>query len=144
MNRLSVLEKKSEEREGEGGERACRQTFEAAIPPSCNYSASHLSVRSSVNQFHTWATPGKINGNGPVFCSVWKQSEMERKHHCQFRKTLLISGKRINMVPVFCISRNTGKTLLVDSGQGSIVLAWAFESLRFPREQGESFSDLSC
>ena len=46
------------------------------------------------------------------------------------------------MVPVFCISRN--KTLLVDSGQDSIVLARAFESLRFPREQGESFSDLSC
>ena len=77
-----------------------------------------------------------------MFCSVWKQSEMKRKPHCQFRKTLLISGKRINMVPVFRISRN--KTLLIDSGQDSIVLARAFESLRFPREQGESFSDLSC
>ena len=36
------------------------------------------------------------------------------------------------------------KTLLVDSGQDSIVLAQAFESLRFPLEQEESFSDLSC
>ena len=48
------LGKYSEEREGKGGggERACRQTFEAAIPPSCNYPADHLSVRSlSVNQF---------------------------------------------------------------------------------------------
>ena len=48
------LGKNSEEREGKGGERACRQTFEAAIPPSCNYPADHLSVRSlSVNQFRT-------------------------------------------------------------------------------------------
>ena len=38
------LGKNSEEREGKGGERACRQTFEAAIPPSCNYPADHLSV----------------------------------------------------------------------------------------------------
>ena len=50
-------EKNSKEREGKrggggGGERACRQTFEAAIPPSCNYPADHMSVRSlSVNQF---------------------------------------------------------------------------------------------
>ena len=36
------------------------------------------------------------------------------------------------------------KTLLVDSGQDSIVLAQAFESVRFPLEQEESFSDLSC
>ena len=43
---------------------------------------------------------------------------------------------------VFGISRN--KTLLVDSGQDSVVLVQAFESLRFPLEQGESFSDLSC
>ena len=44
--------KNSKEREGKGWERACRQTFEAAIPPSCNYLAEHLSVRSlSVNQF---------------------------------------------------------------------------------------------
>ena len=51
-NRLSVWGKKSEEREGKGGERACRQTFEAAIPPSFDYLAEHLSVRSfSVNQF---------------------------------------------------------------------------------------------
>ena len=46
------LGKNSEERKGKGGERACRQTFEAAIPPSCSYPADHLSVRSlSVNQF---------------------------------------------------------------------------------------------
>ena len=29
----ALLGKNSEEREGKGGERACRQTFEAAIPP---------------------------------------------------------------------------------------------------------------
>ena len=49
---------------------------------------------------------------------------------------------RINTVLVFGISRN--KTLLVDSGQDSIILAQAFESSRLPLEQGESFSDLSC
>ena len=48
----------------------------------------------------------------------------------------------INTLPVFGVSRN--ETLLVDSGQDSVVLAQAFESLRFPLEQGESFSDLSC
>ena len=49
-------------RKGKGrGERACRHTFEAAIPPSCNYLAEHLSARSvSVNQFRAWVTPGKI------------------------------------------------------------------------------------
>ena len=67
---------------------------------------------------------------------------MEREPHCQFCKKSLISGKRINTVPVFGVSRN--QTLLVDSGQDSVVLAQAFESLRFPLEQGESFSDLSC
>ena len=36
------LGKNSKEREGKGGERACRQTFEAAIPSSCNYPADHL------------------------------------------------------------------------------------------------------
>ena len=46
------------------------------------------------------------------------------------------------MVPVFGVSRN--KTLLLDSGQDSVLLAQSFESLRFPLEQGESFSDLSC
>ena len=57
------LGKNSKEREGKGGERACRQTFEAAIPPSCNYLAEHLSVRSlSVNQFRAWVTLEKING----------------------------------------------------------------------------------
>ena len=55
------LGKNSEEREGKGGERACRQTFEAAISPSCNHPADHLSVRSlSVNQFCARVTPGKI------------------------------------------------------------------------------------
>ena len=45
-------------------------------------------------------------------------------------------------MPVFSVSRN--KTLLVDSGQDSVVLAQAFESLRSPLEQGEfSFSYLS-
>ena len=66
-------EKNSEEREGKGKERACGQTFGAAIPHSCNYPADHLSVRSlSVNQFRAWVTPGKINGKWVVFCSVWK------------------------------------------------------------------------
>ena len=49
-----------------GGGRACRQTFEAAIPPSCNYLAEHQSVRSlSVYQFRAWVTPG--TGNEPCF-----------------------------------------------------------------------------
>ena len=66
-------------RKGKGrGERACRHTFEAAIPPSCNYRAEHLSARSlSVNQFRAWVTPGKIKGKTSVFCFVSKQSEME-------------------------------------------------------------------
>ena len=48
------LGKKKRGKGREGVERACRQTFEAAIPPSCNYPADHLSLRSlsgSVNQF---------------------------------------------------------------------------------------------
>ena len=49
---------------------------------------------------------------------------------------------RINTVLVFGVSRN--KTLVVDSGQDSVILAQAFESSRFPLEQGESFFDLSC
>ena len=57
-----------------------------------------------------------------------KQSEMDRELNCRFCKKSLISGKRINTVPVF----------------GSVVLAQAFESSRFALEQGESFSDLSC
>ena len=52
---LSVWEKIARKGKGKGrggGERACRQTFEAAISPSCNHPADHLSVRSlSVNQF---------------------------------------------------------------------------------------------
>ena len=77
-----------------------------------------------------------------MFCSVSKQSEMDREPNCRFCKKSLISGKRINTVPVFGVSRN--KTLLVDSGQDSVILAQAFESSIFPLEQGESFSDLSC
>ena len=76
-----------------------------------------------------------------MFCSVSKQSEMDREPNCRFCKKSLISGKRINTVPVFGVSRN--KTLLVDSGQDSVVLAQAFDSSRFPPVQGESFSDLS-
>ena len=67
---------------------------------------------------------------------------MDLEPNCRFCEKSLISGKRINVVPVFGVSRN--KTLLVDSGQDSVVLAQAFESSRFPLEQGESFSDLSC
>ena len=67
---------------------------------------------------------------------------MERESHFRFCKKSSISSKKINMVPVFGISRNN--TLLVDSGQDSIVLVEAFESLRFSLEQGESFSDLRC
>ena len=44
------------------------------------------------------------------------------------QKKSLISSKRINTVPVFGVARN--KTCLVDSGQDSVVLAQAFESLR--------------
>ena len=143
MNRLSVWGKNGEERERKGGKRACRQTFEVTILPSCNYPADHLSVRSlSVTQFRTWVTPEKINEKWVVICSVWEQSQMEHEPHCRFCKKSLISGKRINTVPVFGVSRN--KTLLVDSGQNSVVLVQAFESLRFPLEQGESFSNLSC
>ena len=71
-----------------------------------------------------------------------KQSEMDREPNCRFCKKSLISDKRSNTVPVFNVSRN--KTLLVDSGQDSVVLPQAFESSSFPLEQGESFSDLSC
>ena len=67
---------------------------------------------------------------------------MDLEPNCQFCEKSLISGKRINTVPVFGVSRN--KTLLVDSGQDSVILAQAFESSRFPLEQGEGFSDLSC
>ena len=47
--------------------------------------------------------------------SVSKQSEMDCEPNCRFCKKSFISGKRINTVPVFGVSRN--KTLLVDSGQ---------------------------
>ena len=68
-----------------------------------------------------------------MFCCVRKQSEMDREPYCRFCKKSLISGKSLNTVPVFGDSRN--KTLLVDSGQDSVVLAEAFESSRFPLEQ---------
>ena len=58
---------------------------------------------------------------------------MDLEPNSRFCEKLLISGKRINAVPVFGVSRN--KTLLVDSGQDSVVLAQAFESSRFPLEQ---------
>ena len=67
---------------------------------------------------------------------------MEHEPHCRFCKISLISGKRITTAPVLGVSRY--KTLLVGSGQDSVVLAQACESLRFPLEQRESFSDLSC
>ena len=67
---------------------------------------------------------------------------MSRELNCRFCKKSLISGNIIKTVPVFGVSRN--KTLLVDSGQDSVVLAQAFDSSRFPLVQGESFSDLSC
>ena len=131
--RLSVWGKNSDEREGKGG-----QTVEAAILPSCNYPAEHLSLTSlTVNRFRAWVTPGKINGKWTVFCSVWKQSEMDREPNCRFCEKSLISGKRINTVPVFGVSRN--KTLLVDSGQDSVVLAQAFESSRFPLSKEKAF-----
>ena len=65
---------------------------------------------------------------------------MERDPHCRFCKKSLISGKRINT----CCRSLAFQEMLVDSGQDSVVLAQAFESLRFPLEQGESVSDLSC
>ena len=68
-----------------------------------------------------------------MFCSVRKQSESDREPNYRFCKKSLTSGKRINTVPVFGDSRNN--TLLVDSGQDSVVLAQAFESSRFPLEQ---------
>ena len=141
--RFSVWGKNSDEREGKGGGgggggRAFRQTVEAAILPSRNYPAEHLSLTSlTVNRFRAWVTPGKINGKWTVFCSVWKQSEMDREPNCRFCEKSLISGKRINMVPVFGVSRN--KTLLVDSGQDSVVLAQAFESSRFPLSKEKAF-----
>ena len=117
VNRLPVWGKKlqGKGRElGGGGKRACRQTFAFAIPPSCNYLAEHLSVRSlSVNQFRSWLTPGKINGKWTVFCFVSKQSEIDREPNCRFCKRSLIFGKRINTVPVLGVSRN--KTLLVQT-----------------------------
>ena len=59
-----------------------------------------------------------------------------RASHCRFSKKSLISGKRIITVPVFGVSRS--KTLLVDSGQESTVLAQAFES-DFPLSKEKAF-----
>ena len=92
--------------------------------------------------------------SGVLLCFALSENrEIEREPHCRFCKkslisgmdslfTIHVSGKRINTVPVFGVSRN--KTLLLDSGQDSVVLVQSFESLRFSLEQGESFSDLSC
>ena len=41
MNRLSVCRKIARKGKGKGGERACRQAFEAAIPPTFNYPGDH-------------------------------------------------------------------------------------------------------
>ena len=68
MNRLSGEKKNREEREAKRGERACRQTFEAAIPPSCNYLAEARSVSKIVicqSISRVSKTSGKINGNAP-------------------------------------------------------------------------------
>ena len=108
---------------------------EARKERSCqSFSASHIGPRAEC-PFHRpmYKRPG---------FALSENREMEREPHCRFCKKSLISGKRINTVPVFGVSRN--KTLLLDSGQDSVVLAQSFESLRFSLEQGESFSDLSC
>ena len=62
---------------------------------------------------------------------------MDREPNCRFCEKSLTSGERINVVPVFGVSRN--KTLLVDSGQDSVVLAQAFESSRFPLSKEKAF-----
>ena len=49
----------------------------------------------------------------------------------------MISGKRMNTVPVFGVSRN--KTLLVDRGQESVVLEQAFVSIDFPLSKEKAF-----
>ena len=67
---------------------------------------------------------------------------MDREPDCRFCKKSLISGNRINTVPVFGVSRS--KTLLVDSGQDSVVLAQAFESSRFALSKEKAFPILSC
>ena len=48
---------------GGGGEEPVDKHFEVAIPPSCNYPANRLSVRSlPVNQFCTWTNQRKMSG----------------------------------------------------------------------------------
>ena len=60
---------------------------------------------------------------------------MDREPNHRFCKKLLISGKRINTVPVFGVSRNK-TSLLVDSGQDSVVLAQAFSESHCQRKPG--------
>ena len=62
---------------------------------------------------------------------------MDGEPNCRFFEKSLISGKRINVMPVFGVSRN--KTLLVDSGQDSVVLVQAFEFSRFPLSKEKAF-----
>ena len=136
MNRLSVWWKNSEEREEKGGETACRQTFEAAIPPSCNYPADHLSVRSlPVNRFGGWVTP-------PVFAPSENRVKWRASVSVDFAKIHWSLVRELIQCRSLAFQGN--KNLLVDSGQDSVVLVQAFESLRFPLEQEESFSDSSC
>ena len=125
----SLFRKKNkEEREGKGGEPVDKHLRPLYCPLviTCQSSVSKIIICQSI--LHV--------------SNFWKQSEMERKSHFQFCKKWLISGKRIYTVPIFGVSRNN--TLLIDSGQDSIVLAQAFEFLRFPLDQGESFLDFSC
>ena len=63
--------------------------------------------------------------------------------HCRFCIRLLtFTGKRVNLVPVFAVSKN--KELLVVPGQESIILAPVLENLGFGVVQKVAFSDLSC
>ena len=141
MNRLSVWGKIARKGRGKGGGggRACRQTFEAAIniPPSCNYPADHLSVRSlSVNQFRAWVTPGKINRKWAVFCSVWKQSEMEHEPYCRFCKKSLISGKRINKPIVLLVRFVILKAAAMSElGMRKVqILSWLLQNVNLRRQ----------
>ena len=97
---------------------------------------------STVLYKHSFIFSTRVNlvkQDGP---KIYQYRRRNREPNCRFCKKSLISGKRINTVPVVGVSRN--KTLLVDSGQDSVVLAQAFDCSRFPLVQGESFSDLSC
>ena len=96
MNRLSVWGKTGGKIARKGKGKGRREPVD-----------KHLrSVRSlSVNQFRAWVTPGKINRKWVVFCSVWKQREMEHEPHCWFCKKSLISGKRIENKPFVLLVR---------------------------------------